>query len=366
MTTPREPLTLIVPPPLTGLRVDTALAALLRNHSAARLLRAVRAGRVQINELTAERTDRVRSGDVLRVRLVESPDQLIPSDPGPLRWLFRDAWCGVLAKPAGVLVHPTGPHQRETIANRVQSELDQQTRQRGLLRPGIVHRLDRETSGCLLLAFDHVAHRALQQQFENGRVDKSYLALVAGCMQTRTFVCDEPIGRHPGGGVKMATGPLALAARPARTEGRVVARLPSATLVRVHPETGRNHQIRVHLASLGHPLLGDELYGGTDIARETPDAIAAARQQRRLATQHRHALHAERLRVRHPISGAPLDVTCPVPTDFRELITSEQEAASVSPIDVDLQFPNELRRADGVHDPTEDGDGDGRVDRGRS
>ena len=297
-----------------GLRIDTVLAALLRNHSAARLQRSIRRGEVFLNGMAADRESRVCVGDELRLRVPDPPDMGTPPTVGPLDWRFVDGWCGVLAKPAGTVVHPTGPHQRDTLINRIQADRDRATGTPGLLRPGIVHRLDAETSGALVVAFDGIAHRRLQQQFERGGAKKSYLAIVSGRV-TRTITIDAPIGRADSGRhVLMSCEPDAADPRTALTEVWPVWRWPSATLVRCRPRTGRNHQIRVHLASIGHPILADRFYDRAGRFREKraePDTVCGLS---------RHALHAERLLVRHPISGAPLDCVAPVPPDFRNAI----------------------------------------------
>ncbi|HEX6987564.1 MAG TPA: RluA family pseudouridine synthase, partial [Planctomycetaceae bacterium] len=227
-----------------GLRFDTFLASRLRNHAPARLQRLAAAGLVTIDDEPCPPDRRVFSGDEIVVRLAEPPEPFYPPEPIPLDVLYDDPWLVAVNKPAGLIAHPVGPVGDGTLANAVQRLLDRQTRLPGLLRPGIVHRLDRETSGVMLVAKDHVAHAGLTRQFERSAVSKTYLALVAGRVGADEGLVDRPIGQRPGS-LLMSADRDAVSPRPAATRFRVVARLRSATLVEAVPLTGRKHQIRV-------------------------------------------------------------------------------------------------------------------------
>jgi len=233
--------------------------------------------------------------------------------------LYEDAWMLVVDKPAGVIAHPTGAAQSHTLANGLQQYLDERSPLPGLLRPGIVHRLDRQTSGLMVVATHHRSHAELSTAFESGRVAKTYVALVEGELRRESGTIDLPIGRaKTGRGVLMSARGDAVRARPATTHYRVLQRLPGHTLVEARPRTGRNHQIRVHFAQVGHPLVGDEFYaaGGT-FRTEPPDPPAGW-------LPNRHALHAAGLELAHPITGVWMRFQSPPADDIRGLVEDLQ------------------------------------------
>lgn len=317
---------------LHGVRVDTFLGRHLRNHSTWRLMRIIRAGLVTIDDLPVEETQRVVAGQAVRIRLIEPPDHVLEHDPTEVPIVYADPWMLVIDKPAGVIAHPTGEYQVNSLANILQRYIDQQTPQRGLLRPGIVHRLDRQTSGLMVVALNHTAHRNLSMGFEAGRVSKSYLALTEGVFSQNQGSIKHPIGRAATGRhVLMSCRGDALDPRPSQTNFDVLERYPLHTLVKATPLTGRNHQIRVHLAHLGHPLIGDEFYrahgqfhpfrtksserGDDDEGiDDSPDPLDTGFPIRR------HALHACRLAFAHPITQLWMEFHSPSPPDFAETI----------------------------------------------
>ena len=310
---PCSDIELMVPRSCHGRRVDHTLATLLRGFSVWRMQRLLSRGLVCMDAAVVDPLYRTRFGDCLRVTLTERPDIAPPSTDEPVELLYRDAWLAVVNKPAGLVVHPTGPHQDDTLLTRMQRQLSSAMRRRDLLVAGIVHRLDRETSGAIAVAFDADAHAGIQQQFERGEVAKSYLALLIGRVASDRGTIDAPIGQAAGDRhVLMSTASDARNARPARTDYRVLIRFAGVTLVRAVPKTGRNHQLRVHFASIGHPLIGEPFYAaGHELLTPSRDAPLS-----------RHALHAERLQFRHPITGAVVDTLAPIPDDFRELIAA--------------------------------------------
>ena len=279
---------------LSGTRIDRFLVRHFRNYTPFRMQRMVRAGLAKIDEATVGPDHRVFAGQRVSIRLLEPPDKLIPAENIPLDIVYEDAWLIVVNKPAGLAVHQVANHQSGTLTNALQWHLDQQTPLRGLGRPGIVHRLDRMTSGLIVIAREHVSHRRLSLSFQNQQVHKSYVAMVEGVLRKPSGTIDLPIGRQPGRrSILMSVSPHARAPKPARTEFDVVNRGSNATLVRATPLTGRNHQIRVHLAAIGHPVVGDAFYGPRgQIKDDSPES--------------RHALHAERLMFAHPITGVPM------------------------------------------------------------
>ena len=298
------------------MRVDTFLHRHLRNHSPARLSRVALTGGVTLeNGEPAGPRRRVTEGETLRVRAADPPDWDEDPDPGPLRVLYEDPWLLAIDKPAGMICHPTGATTGGTVVNRVQAHLDRQS-PRGLLRPGIVHRLDGATTGVLLIAKTGDAHAGVCGQFERRRTRKAYLALVEGTVPGDAGRCDAAIGKRRDSAL-MTCGPDARAPKPAVTDWAVLLRLGDATLLRCEPLTGRNHQIRVHLAALGCPVVGDAFYeAGGGLKWPPGECPNPAR---------RHALHAAALSFRHPITGCPLTVRC-APGDFDALLSEHRSA----------------------------------------
>jgi 23S rRNA pseudouridine1911/1915/1917 synthase len=315
---------------LHGVRIDSFLVRHFRNYTPYRMQRLVRAGQVRIEGVTAETDDRVYKGQSVAVRLVEPPDHLLPPEPRDLEILFEDIWLIVINKPAGMVVHPCGSYVSGSLANALQAHFDRQTPLRGLVRPGIVHRLDRLTSGVMVCTKDHLAHRKLSIHFEEGRVCKTYLALVHGVVADDRGEVNLPIGQWPGGGtIRMSTAPDSVAPRESRTVYEVVERFDRFTLVRAQPHTGRLHQIRVHLAGIGHPVVADEFYSPAAVLRvedlagshfgnghpaengAPPSSSAAA------VLLSRQALHASSLRFVHPITRDVVTFEAPLAADIR-------------------------------------------------
>ena len=283
-----------------GRRIDTFLTSRLRNHASAQFLRLARAGLIRVNDSPCETDQRVHRGEEVTLELAEPPETFYPAEPIGLHILYEDPWLLAINKPAGMLVHPAGPVGGGTVANAVQNWLDSRTRLAGLQRPGIVHRLDRETSGVMLIARDSLAHAALTRQFERGVIRKRYCAIVMERLIPDAGLISAPIGNLPGG-LRMGSGPDAVRSRAARTEFRVLRRLRSTTLVLARPLTGRKHQIRVHFASEGHPIVGDAVYSQQDCQSAWPK---------------RHALHAASISFRHPVTNAAMRIDAPPSDDF--------------------------------------------------
>jgi 23S rRNA pseudouridine1911/1915/1917 synthase len=330
---------LIVERYLDGVRVDTFLAHHFRNYTPFRIQRIVRAGQVKIDCATVGIVERVYYGDTVNVRLLEPPDKLHRPEQLPLAIVFEDPWIIVVDKPAGQIVHPAGYCQTGTLCNALQAHFDQESAWPGLLRPGIVHRLDRMTSGLIVVTKEHLSHRLLSIQFQRERVSKTYLALVEGLIETDQGTIDLPIGTSPDvGSVLMSCQPTAGDPRLSITEFEVVERYECHSLVRAHPRTGRNHQIRVHFAAIGHPLVDDEFYGPFGQIKLTKAEYAALQKSRSAQSDSvlddenqptdrspdqsggRHALHAHRLEFQHPILGGHVAFQSPLPDDLRRMI----------------------------------------------
>jgi 23S rRNA pseudouridine1911/1915/1917 synthase len=325
---------LIVERYLSGVRIDSFLARHFRNYTPWRLQRIVAAGQVKIDGNTADIEERVYEGDRVGVRLIEPPDKIHRPQELPLDIVYEDAWLIVVDKPPGQITHPAGDLQIGTLCNALQYHFDRQTACPGILRPGIVHRLDRMTSGLIVVAKEHLAHRQLSIQFQRERICKRYLAIVEGAVSPDQGTIDVPIGTSPeAGSVLMSCRPDAGDPRPSRTDFEVVDRGHNHTLVRAYPRTGRNHQIRLHFATIGHPVVGDEFYGpggAIKLSKVEYKALCARRANgrsnganRELLDENeadeptgRHALHAHRLAFEHPIFGGRISFESPLPADL--------------------------------------------------
>lgn len=301
------PLALVVPVACAGLRADRALACLLPEHSRSRLQAWMRRGRVTRNGAPLSPRDKVWHGDRLQVDGEPDPEVLatLPEDI-PLEIVFEDAALLVVNKPAGLVVHPGSGNPRGTLQNAL---LRHAPGTAGVPRSGIVHRLDKDTSGLLVVAKTLPAQVALVRQLQARTVKREYLALVHGEVPHDGAV-EAPIGRHPVSRTRMA---VVASGKAARTHYRIVERFAGITLLRLALETGRTHQIRVHMQSIGHPLVGDPVYGRRAVPASGP---AAAR------VFSRQALHAETLGLVHPASGAALRWTVPLPADMSALLAA--------------------------------------------
>ncbi len=285
-------------------KIDRFLTRHFRNYTPQRMQRLIRGGCVWIEDVPAEPRFRVRAGQLVRVRLVEPPDKLIEAQDLPLEVLYEDEHLIAVNKPPRQSAHPGGNYHDGTLANALQYYLDRQTPLPGLLRPGIVHRLDRLTSGVIVVCKDHQAHRNLSIDFQSGRVSKTYLALVHGHVADDRGEIDAAIGRAPESAL-MSITPGATGRKKAVTRYRVLERfeLPYS-LVEAKPLTGRLHQIRVHLASIGHAIVADEFYGVSDDVH----------------LMDRQALHAAEISFSHPLTGTPLVISAPLPADFQQAV----------------------------------------------
>jgi 23S rRNA pseudouridine1911/1915/1917 synthase len=323
---------LVVESYLHGVRIDSFLVRHFRNYTPYRMQRLVRAGQVRIEGVVAETDDRVYRGQAVEVRLLEPPDHLLPPEPRDLEFLFEVSWLIVVNKPADIVVHPCGNYVSGSLANVLQAHFDRQTQLRGLVRPGIVHRLDRLTSGVMVCTKDHLAHRKLSIHFEQGRVLKNYLALVHGVIPDDRCEVNLPIGQWPGGGtIRMSTAPDAVDSRASRTLFEVVERFAGFTLVRAEPHTGRLHQIRVHLAGIGFPVVADEFYSPASVLTLSdlvPQNNGNADSNHAEGESHvgeefllsRQALHARSLRFVHPITGELVTFEAPLAPDMQRTL----------------------------------------------
>jgi 23S rRNA pseudouridine1911/1915/1917 synthase len=309
--------TLTVPVELAGYRLDQALARLLPEFSRSRIQAWINQGLITLDGWACRPRDKLIGGERVDVLVLLEDQVECGPEPVPLSIVFEDEDLLVVDKPAGLVVHPAAGNWHGTLQNGL---LYHDARMARLPRSGIVHRLDKDTSGLLVVAKTSQAHRSLVAQLQARTVKRQYLAVVAGLPETGGTV-DAPIGRHPTQRVRMAVTPTG---KPAVTHFIVRERYRTHSLLEVRLETGRTHQIRVHLAYLRYPLLGDPVYGGRPARAAGVSGVLldCLRQFRR------QALHAERLALRHPVSGADLEWHAPVPQDMRELIGALREDAA--------------------------------------
>jgi len=315
-----------LPASLAGMRLDQALAAALPQYSRARLQRWIRAGAVRADGRPVRARDRVQGGERLVVEAQFGAEAGVLPESLPLDIVYEDAALLVLNKSAGVVVHPGAGNREHTLQNALLAHDPNLAR---VPRAGLVHRLDKDTSGLLAVARTPAVHTRLVRALAERAIGREYLALCVG-VPTGGGRIEEPIGRHRSARTRMS---VRRDGRDAITHYRIEERFRAHTLLRVRLETGRTHQIRVHLAHIGHPVVGDPVYGGRLrlVGRGTaePSALNAALQAFR-----RQALHAQRLQLEHPVSGRPRSFEAPVPADLErllQLLRADQQAEGTKP-----------------------------------
>lgn len=302
-----SPATAAIPADCAGLRLDAALARLFPEHSRSRLQTWIKEGRVTVDGAAADVKRKVLGGEQVCVAAARAAAEMASeAEAIELPIVYEDDHLLVIDKPAGLVVHPGSGNWSGTMMNAL---LHHSPRLVDVPRAGIVHRLDKDTSGLLVVAKTLAAQTDLVRQLQARTVKRHYLALVHGLVEVGGSV-DAPIGRHPVQRTKMAIVRHGGSGRDARTHYQPRERFANATLVECRLETGRTHQIRVHMASIGHPLVGDSVYG----KRKSADA--------RLDAFHRQALHAWRLALVHPANGMEMAWESPLPDDFAALLES--------------------------------------------
>ena len=296
-----------VAPAAAGTRLDRWLTDRLSELSRARLQALIEAGHVRVDGRVLKASHRLRGGETVEIEIPPPPREELEPEPAELAIVHEDAHVLVLDKPAGLVVHPGAGHSRGTLAAAVLAHAPETAGVGGPRRPGIVHRLDKDTSGLLVIAKSRAAYDALVEQLASRTVTRRYLAIVHGRVRAAAGVVDTPIGRDPHDRVKMAVRPPGRGKR-ALTRYRVLERFADFTLVEASLETGRTHQLRVHLASLGHPVAGDAVYGGR---RRAPLPVVCEGL----------ALHAAALAFVHPASGTRMEFASPLPARMERLLS---------------------------------------------
>lgn len=299
-----------VPPGAAGLRLDRFLATVPELGTRSRAKSLIDGGLVRVDGTPRKSAHVLRAGQEIAVAVPPPEPAGVAAEPLPLVVLYEDAHLLAIDKPPGMVVHPAPGARHGTVVNALLHRLGALDGVGDPERPGIVHRLDRDTSGVLLVARTPQALAGLARQFHDRTLSKRYVAVVHGVVRAPAGVIDQAIGRHPQERKRMSV--RARRGRAAVTRYEVVERFRGATVLRLAPETGRTHQLRVHLASLGHPIVADRLYGG---GRRASGATAAV-----LEACPRQALHAESIAFAHPVTGAPVVVRSPLPADLETLL----------------------------------------------
>jgi 23S rRNA pseudouridine1911/1915/1917 synthase len=302
-----------------GVRLDRFLVSVLPERSRSQIQRLINEGQVQVAGREARPNQPVKAGQQISVRIPEPVASKLQPEALPLTIVYEDHDIVVIDKPPGMVVHPAAGHANGTLVNALLHHVEDLSGVGGQRRPGIVHRLDRGTSGLMVVAKHDVAHEELARQFREREVEKEYVALVWGEVQAGRRI-DAPIGRDPFSRKKMSAR--------ARRSREAVTRIvradhinPALTLVHVAIHTGRTHQIRVHLSAIGHPVVGDSLYGG--VHRRVPGDLRA------VTRLDRPFLHAARLAFKHPSDGRRIEFRSELPNDLQHVLDQLQEARAV-------------------------------------
>ena len=298
----------------TRKRLDLFLSNIQKEISRSQVQRLIEQDHVSVNGEPVPAKYKVKSGDIVQLRVPDPTPLDLSAESIPLNIVFEDECLVVVDKPAGMVVHPAPGHSTGTLVHALLHHCRDLSGIGGVERPGIVHRLDKDTSGLVLVAKSEMAHRSLASQFKEREIKKVYLALVRGNVVKDKGVIDLALGRHKVHRKKMAVRQEG--GRPAITAFEVIARYPHFSYLRLFPKTGRTHQIRVHVAQMGHPILSDKTYGGKLDAK--------------FMKMPRQALHAHKLEIRHPISGEMKTFVAPLPSDLDHYLKSHPLSGKTS------------------------------------
>ncbi len=287
-------------------RIDSYLSQKKPELSRSRIQQLIEQGKVQLNgRICDSKKVAVKQGDFIVLEIPQAEPLQLQAEDIPLDILYEDEQILILNKPAGLVVHPAPGHPNGTLVNALLAHCPNLPGIGGVQRPGIVHRLDKDTTGAIAIAKTEIAHHSLQAQLKAKTARREYLGVVYGATKSQCGTINLPIGRHPKDRKKMAVVPVEKGGREAITHWRIKERLGNYTLMHFQLETGRTHQIRVHSAQIGHPIVGDSVYSsGRSIGVNLPG----------------QALHAWKLKLQHPVTGVAVEVNAPLPSTLTKLL----------------------------------------------
>lgn len=328
-----EPIELTVEARAHGWRLDHYLSRLFPNYSRVLFQKAISGGGVTVNGLGAKASRRVRVNDRIDVVLPEEPDDRLVAEDIPIEIIYEDESLAVINKAADMVTHPGKGNFFGTLAAAVQFHFNQLSDVAGLMRPGIVHRLDRDTTGVIVIAKSNQTHGRISKQFEQREVTKEYRAIVRGEIELQSDIIETFVRVHPKAREKMIVCPESDGARHAVTQYEVLERFEGFTYVRLLPKTGRTHQLRVHMQHLGYPIVADRLYAGHGELRLrqilSPKSLASAGEDVEDTLISRQALHAYRLELRHPETDRPMVFQADLPADMQRTLDALREHRGV-------------------------------------
>lgn len=326
----RDPIELLVKVKSEGMRLDHYLQIFIQDFSRSELQKAIAGGHIRVNGQPSKASYKVRNDDKLFVQLPEPVHDVIIPEDIPLDVLYEDEWLAIINKPSNMVVHPARGNWTGTLANALAFRFaDALSRENGTFRPGIVHRLDRDTSGVILIAKEDRTHREVSQQFEKRTVHKEYIALTSGALDRDSDYIEAAMKHHPHEREKMIVADASdPEAKPACSYYEVMERFRGYTLVKVQPRTGRTHQIRVHLLHAGSPVLADKMYGSRNRVLRS-DIVPNLPLDQDEELLGRQALHAFRLRFKHPRRGVWVEAEAPLPPDIRRVLDTLREHRSL-------------------------------------